>query len=104
MSALEDFLAAHIRYMGLPEPQRQYKFSPSRRWKFDFCWPDKMLAVEVDGGTWTGGRHTRGAGFQADCEKLNAAVIAGFRVLRFTGKMIRSGEALVIIEAALGVD
>jgi len=40
-----------------------------------------MLAVEVDGGTWTGGRHTRGAGFEADCEKLNAAVIAGFRVL-----------------------
>jgi len=63
-----------------------------------------MLAVEVDGGTWTGGRHTRGAGFEADCEKLNAAVIAGFRVLRFTGAMVRSGAALATIETALGCD
>ena len=60
-----------------------------------------MLAVECEGGTFTRGRHTRGAGFEKDCEKYNAAVLAGWRVLRFTASMIDSGDAVEKIKKAL---
>lgn len=98
MSALEDTLLFHIRAVGLPEPEREYKFHPVRRWRFDFAWPDKMLAVEAEGGTWSRGRHTRGGGFAKDCEKYNEAALLGWCVLRFTADTIKSGQAISTIE------
>lgn len=60
-------------------PEREYKFHPERRWKFDFAWPDVKLAVEVEGQ----GRHQTFIGFRRDCDKYNAALALGWRVLRF---------------------
>jgi very-short-patch-repair endonuclease len=62
-----------------------------------------MLAVEVEGGSWIAGRHVRARGFEADCEKYNAAVLLGWRILRFTTAMIESGAAISAIEAAFGM-
>lgn len=90
-----------MRAVGLPPPQREYRFAPPRRFRFDFCWPDRMLAVEVEGGTWTKGRHTRPQGFANDCAKYNLATLNGWQVLRFTRDHIKSGEALDLIEQAL---
>jgi very-short-patch-repair endonuclease len=99
MSHLEDKLYGDIVITPeLPLPERQYKFHPTRKWPFDFAWPDRRLAVEVDGGTWSGGRHTRGQGYENDCEKLNEAAILGWTVLRVTGKMVEDGRALTYIE------
>lgn len=100
-SALEDRLAARIRAEGLPAPLREHRFC-HRRWRFDFAWPDRMLALEVEGGTYSRGRHTRPEGFERDCEKYNAAALAGWRVLRVTGRMVRDGRALVLLRRALG--
>lgn len=99
---LELDLLQQIRAVGLPGPAVQHRFCVSRRWRFDLSWgcPD-MLAVEVDGGTWSGGRHTRGAGYAADCEKCAEAVLGGWRVIRVTGDHIKSGQALGWIERAL---
>ena len=94
---LELLLLQHIRAAGLIEPERQYKFDATRKWRADFAWPGLDLLVEVDGGTWSGGRHTRGAGYEADCEKLNAAVMHRLYVLRFTGGLIKSGHAITTI-------
>ena len=104
MSALEEELLFHIRAVGLPEPEREYKFSPQRRWRFDFAWPDRMVAAEAEGGHWSGGRHVRGAGFEKDCEKYNAAAAIGWRVYRFTAAMIRSGQAIAVLEEALDTE
>ena len=118
MSGLEAELAQQIKYADLPTPEREYRWAamlvgPGRGvrerlrmnslkdWRFDFAWPDKMLAVEVDGGIWNQGRHTRGAGYTADCEKANAAQLYGWRVLRIVPQWIGSGEALNLIERAL---
>lgn len=100
-SELEALLLLHIKVAGLPTPEQQVRFHPTRRWRFDFAFRAAMVAVEVDGATWTGGRHTRGAGFQADCEKLNEAALAGWLVLRFTRGMIESGAALAMVQRAL---
>jgi very-short-patch-repair endonuclease len=94
MSAIEETFALHIRAHKLPEPVREHKFDAIRKWRFDFAWPDLMIAVEIEGGTWSGGRHTRGAGFENDCIKYNAATSQGWAVYRFTSKMIESGQAI----------
>lgn len=98
MSALEESLAFQIRALRLPSPVREYRFHGSRKWRADFAWPECRLLVEVEGGTWTGGRHTRGAGFEKDVEKYNEAALDGWTVLRFTGRMIESGKAIQMIE------
>lgn len=85
MSHLEETAALLIRSAGLPEPEREYRFAPPRRWRFDFAWPERRVAVEVEGGGWVRGRHHRPGGFTKDCEKYNAAVLRGWRVLRYTG-------------------
>lgn len=92
----------HIRAHKLPEPVREYRFAPDRRWRFDFAWPAPiMLAVEVEGGVWSGGRHTRGAGYTADMEKYNRASVLGWRVLRFTTEQVKRGEAVAALRGAL---
>jgi hypothetical protein len=97
----ETLLALHINAYGLPMPVTEHRFSPGRKWRFDFAFPDRMLAVEVEGGVWNRGRHTRGAGFEKDCEKYNHAAALGWRVVRFTPGMIASGEAIRFLAALI---
>jgi very-short-patch-repair endonuclease len=99
-SDLERTFAMHCKAMGY-KPTREYRFAPPRRWKFDFAWKDEKIAVEIEGGIYTGGRHTRGRGFEADCEKYNAGTLAGWRIFRFSAKHVTSGEAIRTIEEAL---
>ncbi len=94
-------LYLQIRALRLPLPEREYRFHDVRKWRFDFAWPDHMLAAEFDGGVWISGRHTRGKGYEADCDKLNTAVLHGWRVLRFTPKHVKSGEAARMLEIML---
>ena len=101
MSALEQTLLFQIKAMGLALPEKEYRFHETRRWRFDFAYPEQQLAVEVEGGTWAGGRHTRGSGYEKDCEKYNEAALRGWSVLRFTGSMIKSGKAVEILKEAL---
>jgi len=115
MSRLEDTLALLIKASDLPEPVRQYKFvrdvvgdGPGIRarvkeaglkdWRFDFAWPDIKLAVEVEGGAWTRGRHTRGKGFVGDMEKYNYAAVCGWTLLRFATNHLTNGYAIQMIE------
>lgn len=98
---LERALDTFLRIENLPAPQKEYKFHPTQNWRFDRAWPDLMLAAECEGGTWARGRHVRGSGFEADCEKYNEAAILGWRVLRFTGRMIQDGRAVEQIKRAM---
>lgn len=79
----------------------EHDYDAGRRWRFDFAWPDLMVAVECEGGTYTGGRHTTGAGFEKDAEKYAEAVARGWTVLRFTQRQITSGAALEALERVL---
>ncbi len=62
----------------------EYKFHPTRKWRFDFAIPLKMIAIEIEGGTFSNGRHSRPLGMQADMEKYNQAALSGWKVLRYT--------------------
>lgn len=99
-SPIEELFAFHAKAEQLPEPTREHRFAPPRRWRFDFAWIDRLIAVEIEGGVWTGGRHTRGSGFESDAEKYNTAALMGWKVFRFTGGMVKSGAAIAtVIEA-----
>ena len=63
---------------------KEYKFHPERRWRFDYAVPEHKIALEVEGGVWTQGRHTRPQGFLGDIEKYNTATLMGWRVFRTT--------------------
>jgi len=93
-SKLEEVFAFQIKASGLPAPEREYRFMTTRRFRFDFCWPVFRVVVEIEGGTWARGRHTRGSGFEKDCEKYAEALIAGWSVLRVTGAMVEDGRAI----------
>lgn len=90
-----------IRAADMPEPVREYRFHPVRLWAFDYAWPAHMLALEIEGGNWTRGRHTRGKGYEEDCRKYNEAAILGWRVIRITPSMANRGELLNYLERAL---
>ena len=68
--------------------EREHRFDAGRMWRFDFAWPSAKVAVEIEGGTFSRGktRHTSSTGHQSDCEKYNAAAIAGWCVLKYTAK------------------
>lgn len=79
----------------------EHRFMPERRFRFDLCWPSKMVALECDGGSWVGGRHTSGTGFERDAEKQSLAAAHGWRVLHCTPRQIKDGKALTWLLAAL---
>jgi hypothetical protein len=81
----------------LGDPQFEYKFHDKRKWRFDICWPEWKLAVEIEGGIWTNGRHTRPSGFVKDMEKYNQAAIYGYRLIRVTPDQIANGDATIPI-------
>lgn len=93
-SHLERALAFDIKVYGLPEPEEEHRFHPTRKWRFDFAWPAQMVAAECEGGTWVGGAHVRGKHFESDCEKYAEATLLGWRVLRVTGRQIEEGKAI----------
>lgn len=94
-------LLVQLKLAGLPMPVAEFRFHPERKWRFDFAWPDKRIAVEIEGGTFTRGRHVRPLGYECDCEKYNEAALRGWKVLRFTTRQITKGIALATIEIAL---
>lgn len=98
-----DELVFQIKASGLPEPQREVRFHPTRRWRFDLAWPDIMLAVEVDGGVHINGRHNRGKGYENDLEKFGAAMELGWSVYRCSSGMVSRGKAIATIEALHGL-
>ena len=122
-----DFVADlvwQIKAAKLPTPELEVKFHPTRKWRFDMAWTylawheipafDEgmnpcpagtlrqremyKIALEVEGGVWAQGRHTRGAGFMKDIEKYNEANHLGWTVYRVSTNQVTSGEALKLIE------
>lgn len=89
------------RAKGLPEPIAEHRFAPPRRWRFDWCWMAEKVVLEVEGGVWIQGRHSRGAGMLADMEKYNQATLMGWRVLRTTPQTLKSRETLSLLTQLL---
>ena len=97
----EAALAWQLKALGIPF-ETEFVFAPPRKWRADFALADKVL-VEVDGGIWSGGRHTRGRGFLGDLEKKRAATKLGYRLIAFSTQEVTDGIALKFIEEILAM-
>lgn len=67
----------------------------------DYAWPDYMIALEVDGGVWIRGRHSRGSGMIGDMEKYNHAACDGWRVLRVTPSTLLATDTFAMLARVL---
>ena len=101
-SALEDQLYLEMEASKLPLPERNYRFHDTRKWRFDFAWVGEKIALEVEGGTWIKGRHSRGAGYAKDCEKYNEAALLGWKIFRVTTDMVKDGRAIELVKYIFG--
>lgn len=86
-----------------PELVKEYRFHPTRKWAADYCHEASRTLIELEGGTWAGGRHTRGDGYAADCEKYNAALIQRYSVFRLATGMVTVENVQMIIDHVTGV-
>ena len=86
-SKAEELLKQSLIAAGYP-PATGHPFHEYRGWEFDFAWPQIRLAIEVDGR----GRHQRPKGEREDCEKLNAALEQGWRVLRYPAASVTAAN------------
>lgn len=100
-SDLEDTLAFQLDALGLTGYVREYQAIKGRKFRFDFCFTEQRLLIEVNGGTFTKGAHSSGLGIRRDYEKMRLAQDHGWKVYPFDGKAIKSGEAVEIIRKAL---
>ena len=84
---------------GLKEPEREFKFHPKRRWRFDFAFPLEKIAIEVQGGIFMKkSGHNSGIGILQDYEKYNNAVISGWRVLQINSPDLNKVETMEMIK------
>ena len=102
MTPQQRTFTAWLGQHGLPEPLFEFHFHPKRMWRFDAAWPGHMIALEIDGGIWTNGRHVRGKGFLGDIEKMNQAAVLGWRVLRVTPDQLFSQNTIDMLVDVVG--
>jgi hypothetical protein len=109
-------MAKHLAELGV-KAGAEFEFAPPRKWRFDFAFTCKRntperwglvgdmrsykVAIEIEGGVFAQGRHTRGAGFTEDCIKYCHAAAMGYCVFRFTTSQVLSGYAKEFISKFL---
>lgn len=90
--------------VGFPDPATELVFHPKRKWRLDYAWPTRMIAVEIHGGIHSGGRHTRGRGFVEDRAKMNEAALLGWTVIEATPEHVKSGQLRAWLLTAFNQD
>lgn len=68
-----------------PPLEKEYRFCPDREWRADYRVGQWL--IELEGGVYSGGRHTRVKGFVEDAFKYNMAAMLGYRVIRIATGM-----------------
>ena len=95
MNLAVTYALAVLREAGY-ECETEFRFHPMRRWRFDIVILDHDIGIEIQGASYVAGRHTRGTGYANDCEKLNAATCAGWKVLWYTTHQITKDPMVVV--------
>lgn len=96
-----DLFTQSIRSIFKCECVKEFAFHPKRRWRFDYAIPEYRIAIEVEGGVWTQGRHTRAKGFLGDMDKYNTAAVMGWTLVRTTPNKLMTKQTMDFIQQAL---
>lgn len=110
-----DFAALKFKLLckanGLPVPVTEHKFAahmqPPRQWRFDFAWVNVDepggVALEVEGGIYTNGRHVRGKGYEGDMAKYSTAAAMGWKVIRVSPRALCTDATVELIKQAMEI-
>lgn len=79
----------------------EFYFMVTRQWRFDYCIPEHKIFIEVEGGVYTNGRHTRPKGFMGDMEKYNSATALGWKMIRTTPSELLTTSLINIIKKTI---
>lgn len=85
----------------IERPVPEHKFHPERKWRFDYAWLEQKVALEVEGGTFIQGRHSRGAGMGKDMEKYNTAAVMGWRIIRVVPAALCNTSTMNLLKSIL---
>jgi very-short-patch-repair endonuclease len=92
-----------FRECGLPAPRTEHRFHPERKWRFDFAFPIAKVAIEVQGGIFIRGAHSRGAQMKKDWEKYNTAACMGWRILQVEPRDLCTVSTANLVKECLGL-
>jgi hypothetical protein len=83
---------------------KEYHFNKSKEfgakdWRNDYYLPELNLAIEVEGGIFSGGGHVRGAMYRDNLDKYNAITMAKIQLLRIDTDRLNSAyfKGLILI-------
>jgi very-short-patch-repair endonuclease len=93
-NSIEQTLAFQCIADGLTEFEQEYQFDAKRKYRLDLAFPSQRVGIEIEGGIWAKGAHSRPIGIERDMEKGNLLVLSGWRVLRYTPNQVKNGEAI----------
>ena len=79
------------RFPNLPL-ETEVRFCPKRRFRFDFLEPKSKVAIEINGGNYARGRHTRPQALESEYEKILLAASLGYTYIILTESMIYNEE------------
>ncbi|ENV34529.1 hypothetical protein L289_2642 [Acinetobacter gerneri DSM 14967 = CIP 107464 = MTCC 9824] len=96
----EATLIQHLQAYRI-EFEQEFQFNKGRKWRADFYLVGTNILIEVEGGIWSNGRHTRGKGYLGDMEKYNSATMLGYSVYRYSTEQVKSGKAIEEIRRLL---
>ena len=114
-------LATQLRLSGAPAPVAEYRLfahhvglgkgikarfaaAGLRDFRYDLAYPAERVCIDVQGGGFVNGHHSRGLGMEDDCEKHSTAVALGWRVLTVTPRQVQDGRARQWVCRVLGVE
>ena len=78
--------------------RQRLKDANLKDWRFDIAILEYKIAIELDGAVFTSGRHSRGLGVISDMDKINAATVNGWKVLRFTHTNHKHSEIVKMVK------
>lgn len=104
MKLTPEMFLALCKHAKLPAPVAEHKFHPTRKWRWDWAWIDHKVALEQQGGVWSGGKHGRGSGIVKDMEKYSNAAALGWRIILVTPSNLAKPDTLTLIRSALTFD
>jgi hypothetical protein len=86
---------------GLPRPELEFVFHPTRKWRFDLAFVRAKIAVEIQGGVFIRGRHNAPVSFIKEQEKMNSAAVIGWRIIYRTPSNFLSFETADLVRRAM---
>jgi hypothetical protein len=92
-------LEKHMAELGFENVEVEHRFCKDRKWRADYFVPVSpngcviWLLIELEGGLYVRGRHSRGAGMEEDILKYDTAIMLGYRLLRFSTGQVLNGTA-----------